>query len=245
LLQQMFDGAPRLPIGDRQLLLAIAIRGESPYSGPVRPIAAICSLAMCCPMTGGGFIVDGRHRRRTRSRTRPPSGAALRDTNPMGWPLDRRPCAKSAGSPRTRTLMTRVEADRHGVGRRCPQIEREMSALLAQRRPLLFVHVMCEIDFRQGSCDTPTFWQSEPTVVVNLRCSSTRGDVFRPPPVFDRPIQREAALPHYVTHMCCRSDAMTAGRFPAMPSLKVGLGGGSLLLRRLDTNVRQIAADTT
>jgi hypothetical protein len=53
LLQQMFDGAPSLPIGDRQLLLAIAIRGESPYSGPVRLIAAICSLAMCCPMTGG------------------------------------------------------------------------------------------------------------------------------------------------------------------------------------------------
>jgi hypothetical protein len=65
------------------------------------------------------------------------------------------------------------------VGRRCPQVEREMSALLVQRRPLLFVHVMCEIDFRQGSCDTPTFCQSEPTVVVNLRCSSTSDDGLR------------------------------------------------------------------
>lgn len=43
----------------------------------------------------------------------------------------------------------------------------------------------------------------------------------------DRPVEREAALPHYVTHMCCHSDAMTARRFPAMPSLKVVFGGSA------------------
>jgi hypothetical protein len=208
----MFDGAPRLPIGDRQLLLAIAIRGESLYSGPVRLIAAICSLAMCCPMTGGSGssstgVTDEELGHALDHPVGPPFATRTQWAGP--WTVDG--ARNRAGSPRTRTLMTRVEADRHGVGRRCPQVEREMSALLGQRRPLLFVHVMCEIDLRQGSCDTPTFCQSEPTVVVNLRCSSTRGGVFRPPPAARRPppVVRSADPTRSGTAALCDSHVLS------------------------------------
>src|SRR5882757_5686228 len=42
----------RIADGLHSLLLAIAIRGESPHSGPTRLTATICSPGMYCPMTG-------------------------------------------------------------------------------------------------------------------------------------------------------------------------------------------------
>src|SRR5882757_9528294 len=42
----------RIADGLHSLLLAIAIRGESPQPGPARLTATICSPGMCCPMTG-------------------------------------------------------------------------------------------------------------------------------------------------------------------------------------------------